>query len=144
MAGIKSHGLIKSVCDNQSSVKVFVNALWEDRFIHKEGFSSMMFSSALTDSHVSLLAGSGEGCGKIIQRFPKKDWEGTAFPQGVEMVSEKSTWTGDGQYDQYEIEITFVCLSIFAVTVLHHGTKMKRILYQFMILPFCHYTGNMV
>uniref|UniRef100_A0A8C4EEP8 SET binding factor 2 n=1 Tax=Dicentrarchus labrax TaxID=13489 RepID=A0A8C4EEP8_DICLA len=25
------------------------------------------------------------GCGKIIQRFPKKDWEGTAFPQGVEM-----------------------------------------------------------
>uniref|UniRef100_A0A8D3D2D1 SET binding factor 2 n=1 Tax=Scophthalmus maximus TaxID=52904 RepID=A0A8D3D2D1_SCOMX len=27
-------------------------------------------------------AGSGEGCGKIIQRFPKKDWEGTAFPQG--------------------------------------------------------------
>lgn len=30
--------------------------------------------------------GSGEGCGKIIQRFPKKDWDGTAFPQGVEMV----------------------------------------------------------
>ncbi|GAA6080929.1 myotubularin-related protein 13 isoform X1, partial [Tachysurus ichikawai] len=30
---------------------------------------------------------SGEGCGKIIQRFPKKDWDGTAFPQGVEMVS---------------------------------------------------------
>ncbi|KAI3377137.1 hypothetical protein L3Q82_000329 [Scortum barcoo] len=30
-------------------------------------------------------AGSGEGCGKIIQRFPKKDWDGTAFPQGVEM-----------------------------------------------------------
>uniref|UniRef100_A0A673MS34 Myotubularin-related protein 13-like n=1 Tax=Sinocyclocheilus rhinocerous TaxID=307959 RepID=A0A673MS34_9TELE len=29
--------------------------------------------------------GSGEGCGKIIQRFPKKDWDGTAFPQGVEM-----------------------------------------------------------
>uniref|UniRef100_A0A673JAT5 Myotubularin-related protein 13-like n=1 Tax=Sinocyclocheilus rhinocerous TaxID=307959 RepID=A0A673JAT5_9TELE len=30
--------------------------------------------------------GSGEGCGKIIQRFPKKDWDGTVFPQGVEMV----------------------------------------------------------
>ncbi|TWW68030.1 Myotubularin-related protein 13 SET-binding factor 2 [Takifugu flavidus] len=30
-------------------------------------------------------SGSGEGCGKIIQRFPKTDWEGTAFPQGVEM-----------------------------------------------------------
>lgn len=32
------------------------------------------------------ILGSGEGCGKIIQRFPKKDWDGTAFPQGVEMV----------------------------------------------------------
>lgn len=39
---------------------------------------------------IFLSAGSGEGCGKIIQRFPKKDWEGTAFPQGVEMVSENS------------------------------------------------------
>uniref|UniRef100_A0A8C6WJK5 SET binding factor 2 n=1 Tax=Neogobius melanostomus TaxID=47308 RepID=A0A8C6WJK5_9GOBI len=35
-------------------------------------------------------AGSGEGCGKIIQRYPKKDWEGTAFPQGVEMVNEEA------------------------------------------------------
>jgi len=46
----------------------------------------------LSDPYVSfffLSAGSGEGCGKIIQRFPKKDWEGTAFPQGVEMVSDK-------------------------------------------------------
>lgn len=34
-----------------------------------------------------LLPGSGEGSGKIIQRFPKKDRDGTAFPQGVEMVS---------------------------------------------------------
>lgn len=42
----------------------------------------------LTGLHVDLPAGSGEGCGKIIQRFPKTDWEGTAFPQGVEMVSD--------------------------------------------------------
>lgn len=50
-----------------------------------------MLSSALTDSSLCFLsAGSGEGCGKIIQRFPKKDWEGTAFPQGVEMVSDNS------------------------------------------------------
>uniref|UniRef100_A0A8C1YE71 SET binding factor 2 n=1 Tax=Cyprinus carpio TaxID=7962 RepID=A0A8C1YE71_CYPCA len=27
---------------------------------------------------------SGEGCGKIIQRFPKKDWDGTVFPQGAD------------------------------------------------------------
>uniref|UniRef100_A0A3B3ZCJ3 Uncharacterized protein n=1 Tax=Periophthalmus magnuspinnatus TaxID=409849 RepID=A0A3B3ZCJ3_9GOBI len=35
---------------------------------------------------------SGEGCGKIIQRYPKKDWEGTAFPQGVEMFCQPSGW----------------------------------------------------
>uniref|UniRef100_A0A669EN71 SET binding factor 2 n=1 Tax=Oreochromis niloticus TaxID=8128 RepID=A0A669EN71_ORENI len=45
-------------------------------------------------SSLSLLlpAGSGEGCGKIIQRFPKKDWEGTAFPQGVEMFCQPGGW----------------------------------------------------
>uniref|UniRef100_A0A7N6AGN6 SET binding factor 2 n=1 Tax=Anabas testudineus TaxID=64144 RepID=A0A7N6AGN6_ANATE len=41
---------------------------------------------------VFLSAGSGEGCGKIIQRFPKKDWEGTAFPQGVEMFCQPGGW----------------------------------------------------
>ncbi|XP_065117576.1 myotubularin-related protein 13 isoform X2 [Paramisgurnus dabryanus] len=37
-------------------------------------------------------AGSGEGCGKIIQRFPRKDWDGTAFPQGVEMFCQPGGW----------------------------------------------------
>ncbi|XP_061884675.1 myotubularin-related protein 13 isoform X1 [Entelurus aequoreus] len=37
-------------------------------------------------------SGSGEGCGKIIQRFPKKDWERTAFPQGVEMFCQPGGW----------------------------------------------------
>ncbi|KAM9409168.1 LOW QUALITY PROTEIN: myotubularin-related protein 13 [Pholidichthys leucotaenia] len=37
-------------------------------------------------------AGSGQGCGKIIQRFPKKDWEGTAFPEGVEMFCQPGGW----------------------------------------------------
>uniref|UniRef100_A0A8C2DR55 SET binding factor 2 n=1 Tax=Cyprinus carpio TaxID=7962 RepID=A0A8C2DR55_CYPCA len=37
-------------------------------------------------------AGSGEGCGKIIQRFPKKDWDGTVFPQGVEMFCQPGGW----------------------------------------------------
>ncbi|XP_056134125.1 myotubularin-related protein 13 isoform X2 [Lampris incognitus] len=37
-------------------------------------------------------SGSGEGCGKIIQRFPKKDWDGTAFPQGVEMFCQPGGW----------------------------------------------------
>ncbi|XP_066503261.1 myotubularin-related protein 13 isoform X2 [Hoplias malabaricus] len=37
-------------------------------------------------------SGSGEGSGKIIQRFPKKDWDGTAFPQGVEMFCQPGGW----------------------------------------------------
>uniref|UniRef100_A0AAQ6A780 SET binding factor 2 n=1 Tax=Amphiprion ocellaris TaxID=80972 RepID=A0AAQ6A780_AMPOC len=41
---------------------------------------------------VFLSPASGEGCGKIIQRFPKKDWEGTAFPQGVEMFCQPGGW----------------------------------------------------
>ncbi|KAL6468968.1 hypothetical protein MHYP_G00224920 [Metynnis hypsauchen] len=36
--------------------------------------------------------GSGEGSGRIIQRFPKKDWDGTAFPQGVEMFCQPGGW----------------------------------------------------
>ncbi|XP_077902625.1 myotubularin-related protein 13 isoform X7 [Ictidomys tridecemlineatus] len=29
---------------------------------------------------------SGEGLGKIIQRFPQKDWDDTPFPQGIELI----------------------------------------------------------
>uniref|UniRef100_A0A669CTB1 SET binding factor 2 n=1 Tax=Oreochromis niloticus TaxID=8128 RepID=A0A669CTB1_ORENI len=42
--------------------------------------------------YLSVIDCSGEGCGKIIQRFPKKDWEGTAFPQGVEMFCQPGGW----------------------------------------------------
>uniref|UniRef100_A0A8C7IQV1 SET binding factor 2 n=1 Tax=Oncorhynchus kisutch TaxID=8019 RepID=A0A8C7IQV1_ONCKI len=31
-------------------------------------------------------------CMLIIQRFPKKDWDGTAFPQGVEMFCQPGGW----------------------------------------------------
>uniref|UniRef100_A0A4W4G0Y4 SET binding factor 2 n=1 Tax=Electrophorus electricus TaxID=8005 RepID=A0A4W4G0Y4_ELEEL len=34
----------------------------------------------------------GEGSGRIIQRFPKQDWDGTAFPQGVEMFCQPGGW----------------------------------------------------
>ncbi|KAJ7986078.1 hypothetical protein DPEC_G00347070 [Dallia pectoralis] len=36
--------------------------------------------------------GVEEGCGKIIQRFPRKDWVCTAFPQGVEMFCQPGGW----------------------------------------------------
>uniref|UniRef100_A0A4W4G557 SET binding factor 2 n=1 Tax=Electrophorus electricus TaxID=8005 RepID=A0A4W4G557_ELEEL len=38
------------------------------------------------------LSGSREGSGRIIQRFPKQDWDGTAFPQGVEMFCQPGGW----------------------------------------------------
>lgn len=126
------HGLIKSVCDNQSSIKVSVNVLWEDRFIHKEAFSSMMFSSALTDKLSCLFIG----------RLRRRMWKNhSAIPQKRLGGNGLSSGGGDGEWKinlncGWTIWPKIVCLSIFAVTVLHHGAKMKRILYQFMILAF--------
>ncbi|XP_066439636.1 myotubularin-related protein 13 isoform X4 [Eleutherodactylus coqui] len=36
--------------------------------------------------------GSGEGFGKIIQRFPLTDWSDTPFPQGVELFCQPGGW----------------------------------------------------
>uniref|UniRef100_A0A8C6SZL9 SET binding factor 2 n=1 Tax=Neogobius melanostomus TaxID=47308 RepID=A0A8C6SZL9_9GOBI len=54
--------------------------------------TSLCFVLVISDCVCILCTGSGEGCGKIIQRYPKKDWEGTAFPQGVEMFCQPSGW----------------------------------------------------
>uniref|UniRef100_A0A8C4LEE4 SET binding factor 2 n=1 Tax=Equus asinus asinus TaxID=83772 RepID=A0A8C4LEE4_EQUAS len=35
---------------------------------------------------------SGAGLGKIIQRFPLKDWDDTPFPQGIELFCQPSGW----------------------------------------------------
>lgn len=37
--------------------------------------------------HFLYFIGSGTSCGKIIQRFPEKDWEDCPFTQGIELVS---------------------------------------------------------
>ncbi|XP_053517644.1 myotubularin-related protein 5 isoform X1 [Artibeus jamaicensis] len=37
-------------------------------------------------------AGSGEGRGQILQRFPEKDWEDNPFPQGIELFCQPSGW----------------------------------------------------
>uniref|UniRef100_A0A8C6JI66 Uncharacterized protein n=1 Tax=Melopsittacus undulatus TaxID=13146 RepID=A0A8C6JI66_MELUD len=39
-----------------------------------------------------LSAGPTEGLGKIIQRFPQKDWEDTPFPQGIELFCQPGGW----------------------------------------------------
>ncbi|XP_072258077.1 myotubularin-related protein 5 isoform X6 [Pyxicephalus adspersus] len=36
--------------------------------------------------------GSGIGQGKILQRFPEKDWEDNPFPQGIELFCQPSGW----------------------------------------------------
>ncbi|XP_077450560.1 myotubularin-related protein 5 isoform X2 [Stigmatopora argus] len=36
--------------------------------------------------------GEGEGQGRILQRFPEKDWEDSPFPQGVELFCQPSGW----------------------------------------------------
>uniref|UniRef100_A0A8C9N003 SET binding factor 2 n=1 Tax=Serinus canaria TaxID=9135 RepID=A0A8C9N003_SERCA len=42
-----------------------------------------IISEYITEFYLS--AGPTEGLGKIIQRFPQKDWEDTPFPQGIEL-----------------------------------------------------------
>ncbi|XP_054098035.1 myotubularin-related protein 13 isoform X4 [Callithrix jacchus] len=41
--------------------------------------------------------GSGEGLGKIIQRFPQKDWDDTPFPQGIELGTKKEEIEGEAE-----------------------------------------------
>ncbi|XP_058273083.1 myotubularin-related protein 5 isoform X2 [Hemibagrus wyckioides] len=36
--------------------------------------------------------GGSEGQGKILQRFPEKDWEDNPFPQGIELFCQPSGW----------------------------------------------------
>ena len=48
--------------------------------------SSFLFSSSLSP-------GGSEGQGRILQRFPEKDWEDNPFPQGIELVSNPHTHT---------------------------------------------------
>uniref|UniRef100_A0A669BHM0 SET binding factor 1 n=1 Tax=Oreochromis niloticus TaxID=8128 RepID=A0A669BHM0_ORENI len=45
-----------------------------------------VMSQALTNK------GNGEGQGRILQRFPEKDWEDSPFPQGVELFCQPSGW----------------------------------------------------
>uniref|UniRef100_A0A3P9PW06 SET binding factor 1 n=1 Tax=Poecilia reticulata TaxID=8081 RepID=A0A3P9PW06_POERE len=39
-----------------------------------------------------VLVTKGEGQGRILQRFPEKDWEDSPFPQGVELFCQPSGW----------------------------------------------------
>uniref|UniRef100_A0A673CH29 SET binding factor 1 n=1 Tax=Sphaeramia orbicularis TaxID=375764 RepID=A0A673CH29_9TELE len=41
---------------------------------------------------VCLSVVEGEGQGRILQRFPEKDWEDSPFPQGIELFCQPSGW----------------------------------------------------
>lgn len=49
------------------------------------------------DLSLCLCTVEGEGQGRILQRFPEKDWEDSPFPQGVELVSHVSVILGPEQ-----------------------------------------------
>ncbi|XP_047013890.1 myotubularin-related protein 13 isoform X4 [Ictalurus punctatus] len=81
--------------------------------------------------------GSGEGCGKIIQRFPKKDWDGTAFPQGVEMFCQPGGWRLSRERKPptfFTVVLTDIdsdrhycsCLTFYEAEVNLQGTKTLR------------------
>ncbi|KAJ8396732.1 hypothetical protein AAFF_G00015700 [Aldrovandia affinis] len=79
-------------------------------------------------------AGSGEGCGKIIQRFPEKDWDGTPFPKGVEMFCQPAGWKLSRERKQpsfFTVVLTDIdsdrhycsCLTFFEAEINLQGSK---------------------
>ncbi|KAG9337308.1 hypothetical protein JZ751_028876 [Albula glossodonta] len=54
---------------------------------------SYTWSGPNVSSHAFVLKArpwASEGQGRILQRFPEKDWEDNPFPQGIELVSPPS------------------------------------------------------
>jgi len=37
-----------------------------------------------------MFAVGGQQCGKILQRFPQKDWDNCPFTQGIELVGRET------------------------------------------------------
>uniref|UniRef100_A0A8C9RGP9 SET binding factor 1 n=1 Tax=Scleropages formosus TaxID=113540 RepID=A0A8C9RGP9_SCLFO len=46
----------------------------------------------ITVQSLPLSAGGSDGQGRILQRFPEKDWEDNPFPQGIELFCQPSGW----------------------------------------------------
>lgn len=51
-----------------------------------DNVAGMYFVLVMLIIFVFFYSGSGIGQGKILQRFPEKDWEDNPFPQGIELV----------------------------------------------------------
>ncbi|XP_031415031.2 myotubularin-related protein 5, partial [Clupea harengus] len=58
---------------------------------------SVSLSPSLPPLPLSLSVGGGEGQGRILQRFPEKDWEDNPFPQGIELFCQPNGWQLDAE-----------------------------------------------
>nr|KAG5695683.1 hypothetical protein BaRGS_022360 [Batillaria attramentaria] len=47
-----------------------------------------------------VVGGSGTGSGKVLQRFPEKDWEDSPFTMGIELFCQPTGWTLSTQQQQ--------------------------------------------
>ncbi|XP_065738621.1 myotubularin-related protein 13 isoform X4 [Phocoena phocoena] len=82
--------------------------------------------------------GSGAGLGKIIQRFPQKDWDDTPFPQGVELFCQPGGWQLSRERKQptfFVVVLTDIdsdrhycsCLTFYEAEINLQGTKKDEI-----------------
>ncbi|XP_014401349.1 PREDICTED: myotubularin-related protein 13 isoform X3 [Myotis brandtii] len=85
-----------------------------------------------------MILGSGAGLGKIIQRFPQKDWEDTPFPQGIELFCQPSGWQLSRERKQptfFVVVLTDIdsdrhycsCLTFYEAEINLQGTKKEEI-----------------
>ncbi|XP_053576567.1 myotubularin-related protein 13 [Bombina bombina] len=81
--------------------------------------------------------GSGEGYGKIIQRFPEKDWIDTPFPQGIELFCQPGGWQLSRERKQptfFVVVLTDIdsdrhycaCLTFYEAEINLQGTKNEH------------------
>ncbi|XP_064019793.1 myotubularin-related protein 13 isoform X7 [Pogoniulus pusillus] len=79
-------------------------------------------------------AGPTEGLGKIIQRFPQKDWDDTPFPQGIELFCQPGGWQLSKERKQptfFVVVLTDIdserhycsCLTFYEAEINLQGTK---------------------
>ncbi|XP_006885482.1 PREDICTED: myotubularin-related protein 13 [Elephantulus edwardii] len=82
--------------------------------------------------------GKGEGLGKIIQRFPQKDWDDTPFPQGIELFCQPGGWQLSRERKQptfFVVVLTDIdsdrhycsCLTFYEAEINLQGTKKEEI-----------------
>uniref|UniRef100_A0A452U781 SET binding factor 2 n=1 Tax=Ursus maritimus TaxID=29073 RepID=A0A452U781_URSMA len=78
------------------------------------------------------------GLGKIIQRFPQKDWDDTPFPQGIELFCQPGGWQLSRERKQptfFVVVLTDIdsdrhycsCLTFYEAEINLQGTKKEEI-----------------